>query len=264
MIKLDDVRVTFSARLAFSADSLTLESGSTVALMGPNGSGKTTMIRLVAGLLSPTHGSISTPADLVVSYVAQHQHQHQWMPLTVSEVLIMGRYRHRGLLGRLVDSDRRVVARSAERLEISDLLSRRFSELSGGQRQRVLVAGALTVEASCLLLDEPITGLDLASQQIILDVIDSERAAGRLVVMSTHHIEEARHCDRIILLNTVVVADGSPNVVLTETNLQAAFGPRLLATAGDGIEASRVIVIDEHGHGQHIDSVSDTSLIKRP
>lgn len=254
MIKLHNVNVSFGRRSALETGSMSLAGGTTVALMGPNGSGKTTLIRLVAGLLAPTSGSITTPPDLVVAYVAQHQHQHEWMPLTVAEVLTMGRYRDRGLLGRLRDSDRAIVANAAKRLEIADLVARRFGTLSGGQRQRVLVAGALTLQADCLLLDEPITGLDLASQQIILDVIDSERDAGRLVVISTHHIVEARHCDRVILLNTTVVADGDPASVLTEANLQAAFGPRVLATASNG-DSGRVIVIDDHGHEhRHADS----------
>ncbi len=261
---LDGVTVRFERRLALDAADLRFDTGQTVALMGPNGSGKTTLLRVLAGLQAPTTGRLVAPDDRVVAYVAQHQHQHPWIPLTVAEVLRMGRYRRLGLLGRLGRADRAAVAEAADRLLVGDLVGRAFGTLSGGQRQRVLVAAALTNDADWLLLDEPITGLDLPSQRIILEVVDEERDRGRLVVLSTHHLEEARHCDRVILLSTVVVADGAPDDVLTESNLAAAFGPKLLAVAAhdgaadDAVDHGEdhrvdhdVIVVDEHGHGAH-------------
>ncbi len=263
MFELDGIRVTFGRRLALEIDRLTLAAGTSVAVMGPNGSGKTTLLRLLAGLVDPDAGSIGDGGDRGhggggagerggrrgVAYVAQHQHQHAWMPLTVGEVLAMGRYRQRGLLGRLNGADRRLLADAASRLSVDDLLGRAFGELSGGQRQRVLVAGALASDAGCLLLDEPITGLDLPSQQLILDVVAEERDRGRLVVLTTHHLDEARHCDRVLLLDTAVVADGSPGDVLTPTELAKAFGTRMIGSPGDdAITDDLIIVFDEHGH----------------
>lgn len=241
MIELVDVQVSFGDRLALDAGTLSFSGGFTVALMGPNGSGKTTLLRVLAGLQPPTIGRIEQ-APAFVAYVGQHQRQHPWMPLTTGEVLNIGRYRDRGLLGRLRSSDRSLTADSAARLEVTDLVDRPFGTLSGGQRQRVLVAAALANDAPCLLLDEPITGLDLPSQHLIVEVIDAERDRGRLIVLSTHHLDEALRCDRVLLLNTAVVADGAPENTLTDTNLAAAFGPRVLPSG---------MVIDEHGHGAH-------------
>jgi ABC-type Mn2+/Zn2+ transport system ATPase subunit len=264
MFVLDGVRVRFGHHLALDIDRLTLDAGTSVAVMGPNGSGKTTLLRVLAGLLEPTSGRLVTQDRPVVAYVAQHQHQHPWMPLTVTEVLRMGRYRHRGLFRPLRRADRRTIQLVAERLEVTDLLGRPFGQLSGGQRQRVLMAGALANEADCLLLDEPITGLDLPSQRLILDVIEGERDDGRLVVLTTHHLEEAERCDRVLLLNTRVVADGPPEQALTEEHLADAFGARLMGGEHHGHHHGRgdpghrgagvrpggpVIVIDEHGHG---------------
>ena len=244
--------VRFGHQTALRTGAINFHSGTTVALMGPNGSGKTTLLRVVAGLQTPSSGTVNFGSGFVAAYVAQHQHQHQWMPLTVAEVLSIGRYRTLGLLRRFGASDRALVADAAEQLKVSDLLDRPFSELSGGQRQRVLVAAAVANNASCLLLDEPITGLDLPSQQIILDVVDQQKAEGRLVIMSTHHMEEARHCDRVVLLKGSVVADGSPAEVLSPKHLAAAFGPAALTinTGTDrGQDGASLIMMDDHGHG---------------
>lgn len=241
-IKLTRVSVSFGRRVALGPITASFTGGSTVALVGSNGSGKTTLLRLLAGLIEPTEGTIEPDPLPAVGYVGQHQHQHTWMPLTVSEVLATGRYRQRGLLGRLKTADKATIASAAARLEIDDLLKMPFTELSGGQRQRVLVATALVADAPVLLLDEPITGLDLPSQHRILEVVAGEAARGRLVVISTHHLEEARRCDRVVLLRNEIVADGTPSEALTEESLRMTFGNRVMSSEG------KTAVFDDHGH----------------
>ena len=208
---------------------------------------------VLAGLLKPTSGTVARRAGAVVSFVAQHQFQHRWMPLSVGEVLRMGRYGERGLLGRIRADDRRAIAAAAERMAVGDLLRRPFGALSGGQRQRVLVAQALAAEPDLLLLDEPITGLDLTSQQRILDLIADERAAGTAVVLSTHHLGEARCTDRVLLLAGCVIADGPPAEVLRPDLLTEAFGDRVVR-GDDG-----AVVIDDHGHAHALDDDSHTT-----
>ncbi|WP_419910792.1 metal ABC transporter ATP-binding protein [Candidatus Poriferisodalis sp.] len=211
---------------------LKLEGASSVALMGPNGSGKTTLLRVLSGLQRPTSGRMESLGDVRVGFVCQHHQPHPFMPMTVQEVLTIGRYRSRGLLKRFRRSDKEAVRVAAERLDVAHLRQRSFGELSGGQRQRVMVAMVLASEYDCLLFDEPITGLDLPSQTTILEVIEAERAAGHLVVMSTHHLQEARRCDRVLLLKGMVLADGPPDEVLTDANLTAAFGGEVVARDG--------------------------------
>jgi ABC-type Mn2+/Zn2+ transport system ATPase subunit len=174
--------------------------------------------------------------------VTQTPSHHRWMPLTVDEVLRMGRYQMRGLVGRLRASDRAIVAEAADLLEVHHLRRRPFGELSGGQRQRVLVAQALAAEPDVLLLDEPITGLDLPSQLRILDVIADHARQGGLVVFSTHHLAEARRADRVMLLAGCLLADGPPAEVLVPQLLAEAFGGRLLRDDGTSI------LVDDHGH----------------
>lgn len=158
----------------------------------------------------------------------------------------MGRYGERGLLGRMRAEDRTAIESAAERMDVTGLVRKPFGDLSGGQRQRVLVAQALAAQPDLLLLDEPITGLDLGSQQRILDLIADETAAGTSVVLSTHHLGEARHTDRVLLLAGCVMADGRPNDVLRPPLLAEVFGNRMIRT-NDG-----AVVIDDHGHG-HVD-----------
>ena len=228
--------------------------------MGPNGSGKTTLLRVLSGLQPPTSGRLERSGDIRVGFVCQHHQPHPFMPMTVQEVLTIGRYRSRGLLKRLRRSDKEAVRAAAERLDVAHLRHRAFGELSGGQRQRVMVAMVLASEYDCLLFDEPITGLDLPSQATILEVIEAERAAGHLVVMSTHHLQEARRCDRVVLLKGMVLADGPPDEVLTEANLKAAFGGEVVADEGSEhefvLESIHAHDADEQRYGRLFDPFS--------
>ncbi|MCY4517201.1 MAG: metal ABC transporter ATP-binding protein [Acidimicrobiaceae bacterium] len=250
MFTLDDVKVSFGNRRALTVEKMRLDSGAAVALMGSNGSGKTTLLRVLAGLLTPTTGSVRKDYEITVGYVSQHHHPHAFMPMTVSEVLMIGRFRERGLLGRMRKADRDAMDVAAERLQVADLRRRSFGHLSGGQRQRVLIASALSSQADCLLLDEPITGLDIPSQDIVLEVVDAERMRNKLVVLSTHHLSEARLCERIVLLKGAVLADGTPAEVLNEENMAAAFGANALTRleVGEGDKTSSLLVLEEPGH----------------
>ena len=248
-LRAEGVTAGYGGRPALSDVTLHLPAGSVTALIGPNGSGKTTLLHVFAGLIAPTSGTVERP-----DRVAYMPHQHGigiWMPLTVREVIGMGRYGVRGLFGRLTAADRGRVREAAELLEVADLLGRQFGELSTGQRQRVLMAQTITQESDLLLLDEPITGLDMASQRRILEVIGAERARGAIVILSTHHLDEARHCDHVLLLANRLVAQGPPEAVLTAETLQASYAGRMVHTTEECSDhaADRLVVLDDHGHG---------------
>jgi manganese transport system ATP-binding protein len=158
----------------------------------------------------------------------------------------MARYPRLGLAGRFRRADRLAVESAVERLEVGDLMRRQLGELSGGQRQRVLVAQGLAQEADLLLLDEPLTGLDLASRERILTIIDDERAAGRTVVVSTHDLGDARRCDLVLLIATRLVAFGPPDVALDPSTLREAYGSRLIR-----VDEGSVLLDDPHHHHHH-------------
>lgn len=241
--RFENVSVRYADVVALDVTSTRFERATSVALVGANGSGKSTVLLLLAGLIEPTTGSVERSPGVEAAFIAQQHGHHEWMPLSVDEVLRMGCYRRRGLLGRVTRSDREEMRHVAERLDVADLLRRSFGELSGGQRQRVLVAQALIGSPSLLLLDEPITGLDLPSQEAILSIIAEEVANGSTVVYSTHHLEEAKRAQRVMLLAGCVIADGDADEVLSPEHLAAAFGGRLLQV-GD-----QAVLVDDHGHG---------------
>lgn len=240
--RLSAASVRYGDVVALAPSDITFRRGTATALVGANGSGKSTVLKLLAGLVRPTTGSVER-VDSDVMFVAQ-QHGHvRWMPLTVGEVLRMGTYRRTRLLGRATHAHLAAVRHSAERLEVDDLIGRSFGDLSGGQQQRVLVAQALVDDPAVLLLDEPITGLDLASQATILRVIADHTGAGGTVVFSTHHLSEARRADRVVLLAGEVLGNGAPDEALRPELLAAAFGGRVLR-----LDATSLL-LDDHGHG---------------
>ncbi|MED5600198.1 MAG: metal ABC transporter ATP-binding protein [Actinomycetota bacterium] len=242
MIGLIDVTVVRGGLPALDCINTDFRPGTATALVGPNGSGKTTLLEVLAGLRTPTTGLISGERPSVA--LGAQRHVRTWMPLTVGEVILMARFRPTFLPRRLEPSDHATVDTAAGRLGVRALLDSPLDRLSLGQRQRVLVAQALAREADLLLLDEPITGLDLISQERILSVIAQERAAGRIVVLSTHHLDEARHCDQVLVLDGRLVAAGTPNEVLTPDVLRQAYGERVLDDPARGL-----VLVDDHGHG---------------
>lgn len=199
-------------------DELELAAGTMTALIGANGAGKSTLLLVIAGLLRPRRGQVrvlgTAPTGREVAVVFQASPQTAELPLTVDEVVAMGRFPHRGLLRRFRAEDRTAVTRALERCDAQDLATRQLAELSGGQRQRVLLARALAQEASVLLLDEPTAGLDRGSQQRIRELLDEERRAGVSVVCATHDPLDAELADRVLAVATQVVADGSAAQVL--------------------------------------------------
>ena len=205
-------------------------------LIGPNGSGKSTLLGAMAGLIDPVGGSIDVPglegSEQRISYVLQSTKVNDTLPVTVREVVTMGRYA--GASARRLDAgDQAAVDNAMGRMGITHLAGRHLRELSGGQRQRVLVAQGLAQEHEILLLDEPLTGLDLTSAQAIDNVIHDETQTGCTIVMTTHDLAEAQVADHVVLLSGRVVASGAAEEVLTLENLTAAYGPNLLHVEGE-------------------------------
>ncbi len=226
-VELRGLSTHFGQVIALDQVSHTFEPGTATAVMGSNGSGKTTMLECITGGVKPTRGEVRGVPQ-AVAYVRQAL-PSVWMPLTARDVLAMGRYRERGLIKRFKAADRVAMAEAAEMLAIDHLLDRSFGELSGGQRQRVRIAQALATQPELLLLDEPICGLDLRSQARILEAIDVCVRNGVTVIVTTHHLDEARHCDMVMLLANRLFSAGAPDDILTEELLQEAFGPTLLS-----------------------------------
>lgn len=241
-LRVADLRVQHGTRVALTDVSFEVSAGTSVGVIGANGSGKSTLLRSVAGLQKPAAGTVQTGgAD--VALVLQTTTVDASLPITAIETVRLARAAVLGPWRRPRAEDRAAVADAMARLEVTDLADRPLHELSGGQRQRVLVAQGLAQGAPILLLDEPVTGLDVVSKDVILGVIADEAAAGRIVCTATHDLDEARRCDRVVLLATRLVAEGTPDEVLTEANLREAFHGRVLRLP-DG----QLLVDDAHLH----------------
>lgn len=232
-VELDRVCVRYGTVEALHDASLTIPRGVSVAVIGPNGSGKSTLLGVLSGLVEPMSGTVRVLGAPLptrhgrVAHVLQETAVRPEVPMTVVETVRLGTYAELGLLRRANARTRTRVREAVERLAIDDLLDRQLPELSGGQRQRVLIAQGLVQDADLLLLDEPVAGLDVTSQRIILDVIDDERARGRTVITTTHDIGSAARADLVVLVATDVIAFGPPAEVLTPEHLSRAFGGHL-------------------------------------
>ena len=200
-LRVTGLGASLGGRSVLEGVDLEVEAGELVGLIGPNGAGKTTLIRSILGLI-PSSGRVET--DGAIGYVPQ-RHEFAWdFPISVRDAVLQAVTVRRGLLGRARTPHFRAVG-------MRDLAKRPIGELSGGQRQRVLVARALAIRPAVLLLDEPFTGLDMPTQEMLMDLFRSLADGGRALLMTTHDLIGARAgCDRLYLLRRTIVASGRP------------------------------------------------------
>jgi ABC-type Mn2+/Zn2+ transport system ATPase subunit len=209
--------------------------GSFTALIGPNGAGKSTLLRILLGLLAPDRGTVEVfgvPAGArarggarPIGYVPQRVKLPAGFPLTVAEVVLMGRYGRLGLLRRPGAADHARTSEALAQVGMTELAGRRFSELSGGQQQRALIARALAGEPHLLLLDEPTAGLDPAARARFYTLVcDLQHGQGLTVLCASHDLEVvSEHVDRLVLLDRAVRAEGPPREVLASAALGRAY-----------------------------------------
>ncbi|MEM1333772.1 MAG: metal ABC transporter ATP-binding protein, partial [Actinomycetota bacterium] len=207
-VTLTDIHVDYGSIHAVGDLSVEIPSGASVAIIGPNGSGKSSLLKVISGVIDPTSGTCDT-FGAETAIVLQQTDVDRGVPLTVRDVVSMARYPRLGLLKRPSAADRDAVEAAMRRLEIADLANRQIHQLSGGQRQRAFVAQGLAQDAPILLLDEPLTGLDVRSRSIILSTLDDEHADGRTVITTTHAFDDASRCERVLLLATRLIAFGT-------------------------------------------------------
>lgn len=241
-LEVTGLTVRLGQRLALADVSLTVPACGLVGLVGPNGAGKTTLLRAVLGVVPAERGQVrvagTAPARARgrVGYVPQ-RHEFAWdFPISVAGAVMTGRTRGIGVGRRARPVDRAAVAEAMDRAGIADLRRRPIGELSGGQRQRVLVARALALRPPVLLLDEPFSGVDLPTQDLLSGLFADLSAEGTALLMTTHDLPAAvASCTRLCLINRTVVADGPPERLRDPQVWLKAFGvasPQLLGALG--------------------------------
>lgn len=234
ILQAENLSVSLNGREVVSGFSLALHPGEVVGLIGPNGSGKSTCIGALAGLRQPTRGGVRldgrplarvAPRERArtLSYLPQNPECH-W-PLSVRQVVALGRLPHRSLWGGLGAGDAAAIERAMEKLEVTGLAERRVDRLSGGERMRVMLARALAPEPRVLLVDEPTDGLDPNHQLHVMELLRGSAAAGCAVLAVLHDLSLAgRFCDRLLLIHEGrLLASGSPREVLVPANVARAY-----------------------------------------
>ena len=233
-ISLDDISVRYNnGHTALYNVSLHLQGGTTCALVGINGSGKSTLFKVLMGLIKPQTGYVKL-CDLtiaqalkknLVAYVPQSEEVDWQFPVSVLDVVMMGRYGHMNFLRRPKPKDYQKIDEAMSRVQINHLANRQISELSGGQKKRVFLARALAQESKILLLDEPFTGVDVKTEKAIMNLLDELRQEGHLILISTHNLGTVpEFCDQVIMINRTILAMGSTKSTFTQANLEKVFG----------------------------------------
>lgn len=237
-VALQHINVSYGDVRALDDITFQLPRGAQVAIVGPNGAGKSTLFNVIAGIVRPTEGRVDIygtepGGHICVGYVPQRNRIDWRFPVTVTDVVLMGRTRKIGLFRRAGQADHRAVQEALARVRMDALANRQIGELSGGQQQRVFLARALAQEAELLLLDEPLTGLDLPSQEILLQILEELRAQGITILVATHDLNQAAaYFSTVLLLNHRVIALGKPAEVLTAALLREAYGSQLHVVHG--------------------------------
>ena len=241
-VRLDHVSVRLGERLALRDVTCDVPAGAFVGLIGPNGSGKSTLLRAALGILPLAEGSVEiggrAPSEArdLFAYVPQRSALELDLPLRAWDVAMMGRIRHNGLFRQAGRVDREIAGWALERVGLAERRNSSIGEMSFGQQQRVFFARALAQQGSILLLDEPMNGVDVNTQELFLELLASFYGEGKTILMATHDLEQAASaCDTLCLLDQRLVAFGSPAETLTEANLREAYGVHLHLSREDHI-----------------------------
>ena len=233
-ISVESVTVRYSnGHTAIRDVNFTLQGGTTCALVGVNGSGKSTLFKSLMGQIKPKSGSIRlcglpVPQALkrnLVAYVPQSEEVDWQFPVSVYDVVMQGRYGYLNFLRIPKAGDKQKVQDAMQRVGIAHLAHRQIGELSGGQKKRVFLARALAQQSRVILLDEPFTGVDVKTEDAIVDLLGQLRAQGHLILVSTHNLGMVPDfCDQVVMINRTVVAAGSTAETFNQHNLEQTFG----------------------------------------
>ena len=238
-----DLAASYGGPVVLSDVTFEVEEGERIGVLGPNGGGKSTLFRVLLGELRPLRGSFRRPRRL--GFVPQTERSRLDYPVSALDVALMGTLSRLPWWRPVGRSDRRAALDALERVGLAELADEQFGELSGGQRQRVLVARALVQDAPVLLLDEPFSGVDQASADLLERLLGDLANEGRGLLVATHDLEQARRFDRVLCLNRRQIAFGPPEETLTRTVLEETYGGAIVALPG---ETAAVLPPHHHEH----------------
>lgn len=250
-LRVDSLSVAYGERRALEEATFSVPRGAMLGVVGPNGGGKSTLIKAVLGLAPSEKGrvellgrKVDRSARRLVGYVPQREEVNWDFPLSALDVVLMGRVPSLKLFRGHSARDKKLASEALQTVGMYHHADTRIRELSGGQQQRVFLARALAQEAEILLLDEPVSGVDAPSQHEIFDLLHRLQAGGRTIVVTTHDLScVAERFDLALLLNRRVVALGKPEEVFTQQLLNEAYQSHLMMLNVDG----RTVAVEKGG-----------------
>jgi len=230
VLEVNNLSIHYGPICALKNVSFNLQNGERIAVVGPNGAGKSTLFKSVAGILPTPQGCINVfgaqpEKHFCIAYVVQRSQVDWSFPVSVFDVVMMGRAGEIGPFRRPGRKDRNHVESCLEMVGLADLGQRQISELSGGQQQRMFIARALAQEAKLMLMDEPFSGLDIKSRNGLLDIFDRLRRENVTLMVALHDLQLASEkFDRVILLNRELIGIGTPSEIFDAEHIMAVFG----------------------------------------
>jgi len=234
IIEIHDLTVSYDKRPVLWNIDLSIPQGSMVGIIGPNGAGKSTLLKSIMDMLKINNGHIKLfDQDLdevrnKISYVPQTESVEWDFPATVLDVVLMGRYNTKNLFSRISNTDKKIALQCLEKVEMQNYQDRQISQLSGGQQQRVFIARSLAQEAELYLMDEPFAGIDAASEEAIVKLLQIMHSEGKTIVAVHHDLQSApSYFNWIILLNKRLIASAPTEKAFTKELLQNTYGGRL-------------------------------------
>lgn len=247
LIAFQKVDLGYGRRIVLKGIDFDVQRGDFLGIVGPNGSGKTTLLKAILGLLKPLAGSIAVTSEgLRIGYVPQRETVDTLFPLTVMDIVLMGRYARLGPTSRPGKSDKSTALDAMEHVGITDLANRAYPNLSGGQKQRALIARALVGDPNLLILDEPTNGMDLVSETAIMELVRRLHVEDRITVLMVSHLLNtvASYARRIAIVGEGALREGTVEEMVTTEALSGLYGMPVQVLNLDG---RRVILAPEAG-----------------
>ena len=258
-LEIESISIGYGEKIIMRDLSFQVPHGARVAVVGPNGAGKSTLFKALVGILPLQSGQIFIHGEALgahkdcVAYVPQREDVDWRFPVTVSDVVMMGRFSQIGWWSNPSKRDKEIVRKSIEQMGIADLTDLSIGQLSGGQQQRAFLARALAQEPHILLMDEPFTGVDATTQEATFGLLDHLRKKQVTTIISTHDLNlAASRFDLVLLINHRLIAFGAPRQVFTKENLASAFGNSLLVME-NGMMLVDECCPPEEEHHHHIE-----------
>lgn len=245
-ISVEGLSVSYGTKRVLTNIHLHIDAGSIYGVIGPNGAGKSTLFKSILGLIDYNAGKISVLNDEMddvrkrVAYVPQKDDVDWQFPATVIDIVLMGRYPHKKVFARLNKDDYRIANEALDELGISDLRDRQIGKLSGGQQQRVFIARALCQQAEIFFLDEPFVGVDITTEEKIIDILKNLAENGKSILVVHHDLSTVeKYFDKVILLNQRLIAYGDTKSTFNQENVAATYGPQLTILHKTGFQKKK-------------------------